>query len=169
LKKLEAVCYHLPQPLSILARLRNFLYSARMFCRGQKGMTVTELVVVVAIILGMALLSIPAFFFFHGKGHDRDVIEIATELQHDIERWSLEKMGNYPTILDQSPSNTVCLSCFNDVLGLKIDQNLWYKVDDMTYFFSRDEKSPNLNEFSEPGDYKLTYDSLNGKVELIQL
>src|SRR5690242_19012845 len=123
----------------------------------QKGMTITELVIVVGTMIAMALLSIPAFFYLLGKGHDRDVVEIASELQHDIEKWYVEKMGNYPGTLDQSPSGTVCLTCFDGVLGLKIDQDLWYKIDDTTYSFSRDEKSPNLNEFNERGDYKLTY------------
>lgn len=139
-----------------------------------KGMTLVELAVVILIICGLTMASIPAFFFLRDYSREKKMRNLVAHLQSDIEAKHTQQFVNqnvstiylpYLQILDDNPVNAICTQCFDHILKRGLESDLWFKKDTTTYlFFKRgyhEGKKENYQISYNPRDGKIVIDSVH--------
>lgn len=147
-----------------------------------KGMTLVELAVVVLIICGLAITSIPAFFFLRDYSREKKMRNLVAHMQSDLEATHAQNLVNqnaseiylpYPLTLDNNPKNSLCTQCFDHILKKGLESDLWFKKDVTTYlFFKRGyhENKKGLPSLASPGqaegqgNFQINYNPQDGKI-----
>ncbi|EKD42728.1 MAG: hypothetical protein ACD_73C00040G0002 [uncultured bacterium] len=136
----------------------------------QKGMSITELVVVLGIIMGMTLASIPAYHYLRNLSRKHEFLETVKMLENGLSSIKVKQILHdqqniAQASLDNNPSQFPCDSCFHAVLDKGINNPLWFKKDNTTYYYSTNGNHSLVEStYIEKGDYQLSYDALKGKV-----
>lgn len=133
-----------------------------------KGMTLVELAVVILIICGLAIASIPAFFFLRDYSREKKMRNLVAHLQSDIEALHTQQLVNqntsdvylpYPQTLDDNPIHTTCTQCFDHILKRGLESDLWFKKDTTTYLFFKRGYHEGKKE-----NYQINYNPQDGKI-----
>lgn len=140
----------------------------------EDGMSLVELVVVLAVISGMALLSIPAFKYLRQYSAAKNLSTQVETLNASIARWSMKRIlddshQSFPEILDENPVQNSCQNCFDKVLPKGVEDSLWYKESSLIYYYSANTNTGDQKNYKESGDFKITYNPIQGHVSFVQI
>ena len=122
----------------------------------RKGLTLIELVLVIAILGMLALWALPKFFNLSSEAEraDRDgvvgAVRSSIALHKANDMVAKGGMWSYPRRLDRN-ARGVCKSCFDKVLPVGVDDERWTKQSATTYAFDDGKRV-----------YKYMYDSSIG-------
>ena len=135
----------------------------------QKGMSLTELVVVIGIILVLSLAAIPIFHGLKGLANKKSFFQTVAMLESSlaeikVKQMVLDQEKTYPTTLDTNPNNFACNRCFELVFEKGVSSSLWFKKNDHTYLFSTNgNEGANEGPYTEQGDFQLVYQPATGQ------
>ena len=137
-------------------------------------MSIKELVVVIAIMAGMVLGSIPLLTYLQKHRREKEMSKTVQSVEAAIATWHYGKLMNeninaYPEELDSNDSATPCTRCFDFVLVKGLEDPLLYKMNAREYMFSINGNHKVQNDFSEKGDYKITYKPNDGKFDVVRV
>jgi len=126
-------------------------------------MSIKELLVVNTIIIGMALASVPLYYKLRQLSHDKDyqttvktLISSLSSLK--VKQVLIETENILPLTLDQNQLEAQCDKCFESILEKGIKDNLWYKKNNTTYYYSTNGNSGSTDsKYTEAGDYQVIY------------
>ncbi len=145
-------------------------YNRAMFRKtNQSGMTIKELVVVLAIISGMVLASVPAFFYLQKLARTREYNKLVDLVQTGIVSWNvkrqiLQDQKPYPPFLDHDPEGTTCTKCFDLVIEKEVNDPFWLKESQNVYLYSIQGKTGDAASYVKPGNRRLIYLPESGKL-----
>ena len=131
------------------------------------GMSLTELVIVILIITGMVLGSIPAMRYLQNKRFQKEMNETVSLIQTTLKSIQSNALlqdspPQFPTSLDDNAEGTVCTSCFNKLLSKGVENTCWHKISTTRYTLST--KCSSQSQTSKPSDKMIyfNYDSRTG-------
>lgn len=138
--------------------------------KSSTGMTLTELVVVFAVIMVLTIASIPVFFYLQTVSREKEMNRTLSIIRTQLATWHYDqllysKSDSYPPVLDNNQENSVCVSCFDVVLKKGINSPYWFKVSSTEYYFSLKDNTPTLSDYKEEGNYKITYHPSMGQLD----
>lgn len=138
------------------------------------GMTIKELVVVIFLMTTMTVGAIPLFYWLKTQSREREFHEFAEVLKSGIAAWHYKSMvaqntDAYPAFLDINPIEQKCENCFQFILPHKLSDHLWYKKGPTEYLYSTNGNHTKITDFSESGDFQITYTPLLGQVSIKKL
>jgi len=122
----------------------------------QKGMSLIEAAIVIFLIIGMCLASIPLFHHFSQKRVLREFNHVKDSVISGVAAWHTSQMMKedrdvFPLTLDDNPSPSSCVQCFNSVLTNGLKNEKWSKKSLLEYTF---------------GDYGFRYSPSNGSIKV---
>lgn len=134
----------------------------------QNGFTIKELVMTVVVLGILCGLAIPPYYMMQ---ESRAVTRMEQVLQRLHIQISAIKNSteSFPQVLDGEASQQVCQNCFANIDKAKMDQSLWYKKAEGTYLFSPNGTGQSEADFSESGDYRITYLPAEGRFDVVVL
>lgn len=117
-----------------------------------KGFTTKELLMVLAVITLLCLIVIPPYYSLKSARRKARFERFVTQMNQ-----KLSEQEDPIQELDQNPNQSLCTSCFSNLVKNGINNSQWFKKDKDTYLFSvcnLDEKSAEEN-----ADYSVKFDS----------
>lgn len=144
------------------------------FLKNQKGMTITELVVVMGLIVAMTVASIPLFYKLRRVSREKEARELVGQMQARLAASHVNKLlGDKPRELslklDSNPAPDECARCFEIVLEKAVTSKAWYKWSDTEYLFSLRGQEITPQNYLREGNLKLTYLPVEGKLALSRI
>lgn len=135
----------------------------------QKGFTGKEFLVVILAIGVLCFAAVPLFNGMKADRLEKQALRFVQVIQRNIEKSKLVSPDQsqhiqYPQALDDQPSNQRCLNCFNAVLKKGLSHQLWFKISDTEYAFSRNGNFGDVSKYTEKGDLRVVYDPSSGKI-----
>lgn len=136
----------------------------------KKGMSLTELVVVLLIMATLLIASIPIFYKVRTYSREQSFDEKIDILRAQIAAWHTNELIHnnkdiYPEILDDNPVGEPCTKCFNQILKRPVDDPLWFKKAENEYLFLIKADSGSLNF---EGGVNVKYFPESGRIEILK-
>ncbi|OGQ08171.1 MAG: hypothetical protein A3G32_08505 [Deltaproteobacteria bacterium RIFCSPLOWO2_12_FULL_40_28] len=154
--------------------LQSFYNGLAVKMKTNSGMTIKELIVVIFLMATITVGSIPLFYWLKTQSRERELHEFVEVLKSGIAAWHYKSVVTqntdvYPAFLDINPVEQKCENCFQFILPRELSDHLWYKKGPTEYLYSTNGNYKNITDFSEAGDFQITYTPLLGQVSIKKL
>lgn len=134
----------------------------------QRGATIAELIIVFLIIIGVAIVSVPAFHYLRHQSLDKKFHEKVGIIKAAVASWHYDQLvkkdaHKFPAKLDDNPQNAACENCFDQVLKQGLKSKRWFKIGPNQYYYSMETSVVGPEENQEGKEsYRISYNPAIG-------